>query len=80
MSYEIEGKLNNKADKFELHNVQNENRELKNKINDIERKIGTLEGVNSNRYYALERLFNLLSEHPQLSDISNQIIELRNNL
>ena len=80
MNYEIERKLNDKADKWELHNVQNENRELKSQIHELEKKIGYLESVNSNRYYVLERLFNLLAESEQFSDISNQLYELRGSL
>jgi len=53
MSYDIERKLNDKPDRWELHNVQNENRELRKKITELERQIGYLEGVNQNRYYAL---------------------------
>lgn len=80
MNYEIERKLNDKADKWELHNVQNENRELKSHINELERKIGSLESINSNRYYVLERFFNLLAESEQFSDISNELYELRGSL
>jgi len=80
MNYEIERKLSDKADKYELHNLQNENRELKSQIHELERKIGNLEGGNSNRYYVLERLLNMIAEHPQFSDISNQIYELRSSL
>jgi uncharacterized protein YlxW (UPF0749 family) len=78
--YTIERQLSDKADKWELHNVQNENRELKNQINELERKIGQLESVNSNRYYALEQLFNILAEHPEFSDVSDQLYTLRSNL
>ena len=42
-SYEIEGKLRDKADKWELHNVQNENRELRNNIHELGIKIGNVE-------------------------------------
>jgi len=80
MNYEIERKLNDKLDKWELHNVQNENRELKSQIHELERKMGNLEGTNSNRHYVLERLFNMLAEHPKFSDISNQLYELRGSL
>jgi len=80
MNYEIERKLSDKADKWELHNLQNGIHQLKMDILDLERRIGGLEGVNSNRYYVLERLFNLLAEHPQFSDMSNQIYELRSSL
>ncbi len=79
-TYEIERKLSDKADKWELHNVQNENRELKSQIHELERKIGYLEGVNQNRYYVLERLFNMLAENEQFSDLSNQLHELRGSL
>jgi hypothetical protein len=79
-TYDIERKLDNKADKWELHNVQNENRELRNHINELERKISNIESVNSNRYYALERLFGLLAEHPQFSEMQNELYQLRSNL
>lgn len=79
-TYEIERKLSDKADKWELHSLQTENRELKSHINELERKIGELQSVNSNRYYALEGLFNLLAEHPQFSDLQNEIYQFRQNL
>ena len=79
-TYEIERKLNDKADKWELHNVQNENRELKSQIHELEKKIGHLESVNHNRYYVLEGLLNLLAEHPQFSDLQNEIYQLKLNL
>ena len=76
-SYEIEGKLRDKADKWELHNVQNENRELKSQIHDLERRIGNLEGANSNKNYLLDRLLTLLAENMSLNEISNELHELR---
>lgn len=80
MNYEIERKLNDKADKWELSNVQTENRELKSQMHELERRVCYLEGVNQNRYYVFERLFNLLAENEQFSDISNQLYELRGSL
>ena len=79
-SYEIEGKLRDKADKWELHNVQNENRELRNNIHELERKIGNLEGENSRKYYVIDRLVNLLAENISLNEISNELYELRGSL
>ena len=79
-TYEIEGKLRDKADKWELYNVQNENRELKSHMNELEKKIGELQNINSNRYYALEGLFNLIAEHPQFSDLQNEIYQLKQNI
>ena len=79
-SYEIEGKLRDKADKWELHNVQNENRELKSQIHDLERRIGNLEGANSNKNYLLDRLLTLLAENMSLNEISNELHELRCSL
>jgi len=78
--YEIERKLNEKPDKWELHNLQNENRDLKNHVNELERKIGNLESANSNRHYALDRLFNMMAEHPQFSELQNEIYQLKNSL
>lgn len=77
MNYEIEGKLNNKADKCELYNVQNENRELRGHINQLEREIEALKGISQNRYYVFERLFNILSEHPSFSYLQDEIYELK---
>ena len=79
-SYEIEVKLRDKADKWELHNLQNENRELRSQIHDLERKISNLEGANSNKNYLLDRLLNLLAENMSLSEISNELHELRGSL
>ena len=79
-SYEIEGKLRDKADKWELHNLQNENRELRSQIHDLERKIGNLEGANSNKNCLLDRLLNLLAENMSLNEISNELHELRGSL
>ena len=75
--YEIERKLGDKADKWELHNLQTENRELKSHVNELERKIGYLESINSNRYYALEMLFNMMAENPQFSELKNEIYQLK---
>lgn len=79
MNYAVERKLNEKADKSELHNVQNENQKLKSHIRGLEIKIGDLEGGNSNICYALEGLFNLVAEHPQFSG-RNEIYDLRDSL
>ena len=79
-SYEIESKLRDKADKYELHNLQSENRELRSQIHDLERKIGNLEAANSNKNYLLDRLLNLLAENMSLNEISNEIHELRGSL
>jgi len=79
-TYEIERKLGDKAEKWELHSLQTENRELKSHVNELERKIGYLESTNSNRYYALESLFNMMAEHPQFSDLQNEIYQLKGGL
>ena len=79
-SYEIEGKLRDKADRWELYNLQNENRELRSQIHDLERKIGNLEGANSNKNYLFDRLLNLLAENISLNEISNELYELRGSL
>ena len=79
-SYEIERKLGDKADKRELHNVQNENRELRNNIHELERKIDYLECENSSKYYVIDRLLNLLAENMSLNEISNELHELRGSL
>lgn len=79
-TYEIERKLGDKVERWEFHTLQTENRELKSHVNELERKIGQLENTNSNRYYALERLFNLMAEHPEFSDLQNEIYQLKGSL
>lgn len=79
-TYEIERKLGDKADKWELHSLQTENRELKSHVHELERKIGELQSMNHNRYYALEELFNLIAEHPQFSELQNEVYQLKQNL
>lgn len=79
-TYEIERKLGDKADKWELHSLQTENRELKSHVNELERKIGELQSINHNRYYALVGLFNLIAEHPQFSELQNDVYQLKHNL
>jgi len=78
--YEIERKLGDKADKWEMHSLKTENRELRNSMNELERKITHLENVNSNRHYAFDRLFQMMADHPQFSDLQNDIYQLKNSL
>lgn len=80
MNYEIERKLGEKVDKWEFHVLQTENRELKSHVNELERKIEKLQIVSSNRYYSLEGLFNLIAEHPQFSELQNEVYKLKQNL
>lgn len=80
MDYNIERKLADKIDRWEFHNLQTENRELKNHIIEIERKITNLENTNNNCRYVIERLCNLLVELPIFMDISNEVYQLRSNL
>lgn len=80
MNYEVERKLSGKVDKWEFHVLQSENRELKSQVNELEKKIGELQNMSSNRYYALDRLFNMMSEHPEFSDLQDEIYELRGSL
>lgn len=79
-TYEIERKLGDKADKWELYSLQTESRELKSHVNELERKIACLETTNNNRYDVLEGLFNLIAEHPQFSDLQNEIYQLKGGL
>lgn len=80
ITYEIKRKLEDKADKLELRSLQTENRELKSHVNELERKIGYLESTNSNRYSVLERFFNIVADHPQFSDLQNEIYQLKGSL
>ena len=78
-SHDLEHKINEKADKWELHNVQNENRQLQNKINELERRIGNLESQNSNHNNIIGSLLNLLAYNESLHEISNELHTLRCN-
>ncbi|MCK9429595.1 MAG: hypothetical protein M0R17_06285 [Candidatus Omnitrophica bacterium] len=78
-NYEFESALKEKADKWELRNVQNENRELKNKISELERNIDYIKHIESNRHEVFVQLLNLLAEHNQFACIANNILELKNN-
>ena len=80
MSLEFERKLNDKADKWELHNVQNENRQLKNDIANLEKQIGELRSTNSRHYYVIEQLLSTFAGDPQFSKIANFIMNLRSLL
>lgn len=80
MNYEIQQKLNDKADKWELHNVQNENRELKSQIRELERRIDYLEGVNQNRYSLLQNLLDLLIQMENSDEFLVKLYELKNYL
>lgn len=79
-TYEIEGKLRDKVDKWELYNIQSENRELKSQVRDLERRIDALESDKSHKYYIIDKLINLLAENILLSEISDELHELRGNL
>lgn len=65
--------LRDKADKWELHNVENENRRLKSQIQELERKIEYLESSLSNRRYLLERLIAILADNPNMQENSDEI-------
>ena len=79
-NYEIESKLTNKAEKWELNNLQSEIQELKRKIDNLKSNINNLQNINDNRYYAFDKLFNIIAEHPQFKEFSNEIYELKGNL
>jgi len=79
-SYEIESKLNHKADKWELTSLRTEISELKRDLIDAEKQIAHLSGINSNRYTVLEQLFTLLAEHPSFTEESNELHSLKQQL
>jgi len=79
-SYEIESKLNHKADKWELDSLRNEISNLKRDLIDAEKQIAHLSGINSNRYTVLERLLTLFAEHPSFTEESSEFYNLRGQL
>jgi len=79
-TYEVERKLSDKADRQDMFGLQTEHRELRNYVNELETKIRQLESTTSNRYYTLERLFNMLAELPEFSELQDQIHELKCSL
>jgi len=79
-SYEIESKLNHKADKYELTALRDEISNLKRDLIEAEKKQSHLSAINSNRYTVLERLFTLLAEHPSFTEESSEFYNLRGQL
>jgi predicted nucleic acid-binding Zn-ribbon protein len=79
-TYEIERKLADKADKFEIHDLQNENSRLKSHVDDLEKKIQHAEGKIQNMYYVLDSFFDLIVEEPQFYKQQSEIYRLRQSL
>lgn len=63
MNYEIQQAIDRKADKWELHNLQNENGQLKRDLKQLEKEIGELRAKQNNSYEAINNLIELISEH-----------------
>ena len=60
MNYEIERKLNDKVDKWELYNLQNEIRSAKSEVNELEKRLSNSVGEINNLRSALAQLMDLL--------------------
>jgi predicted nucleic acid-binding Zn-ribbon protein len=60
MNYEIERKLNDKVDKWELYNLQNEIRSAKSEVNELEKRLSNSVGEINNLKSALAQLMDLL--------------------
>jgi regulator of replication initiation timing len=78
MNYEIERKLNDKVDKWELHNLQNEIRNTKTEINDLQQRLSNSIGEINNLRSALAQLMDLLSNEIEI-DKFNSIQNIKGN-
>jgi hypothetical protein len=78
-TYEIDRKLSDKADKWEVRNCENENRHLREKINELERQNGRDQSDICQLRNALSQLFDYLVEKATEEDYNN-IMDLKNRL
>jgi len=79
MNYELESKLRNKAETWEVHNLQQEIRNQNNVINELRRIIGHNELRMCNQVYVIQRLITILIENePTKSGISDLLYDIQN--
>ena len=68
LNYEIESKLSQKAEKWELNSLQQQLRELKNENNQLREIIQTCESKFQSYYSAFELLQRILLDSEQITE------------
>ena len=78
MNYELERKLRDKVDKWELHALKETIRNLEFKIGELKETIGRNETRMSNQVYAIQQLAQAMLDRNLLPEDENILIELKN--
>ena len=79
MNYDVQNALNQKAEKFEIHDLQRENQSLKNEVRDMVGKLTRLNNENGGLREVVLRLIDTLSEREE-DEMFNRLQELRHLL
>lgn len=81
MSYAIEQALRNKADKWEVQNLQNEISQCKRDVEHYRSEIRALSGAIQNHYTVILQLLDLLSQSQNSTyskdELETQFLELK---
>ena len=78
MNYELESKLRDKAEKWELHSFEEKIRNLNNDIYELRRTIGQNETRMSNQVYVIQRLITIIMESEILKDNTHLLYDIQN--
>lgn len=73
---DVQYALNQKADKYQIHNLERDTQILKNEIRDLEGKLTRLNNENGGLREVLMRLIDTLSEKEE-DEMFNQLQNLR---
>lgn len=76
--YDLERKISEKAEKWELFNLQNQNRELKSRIDELEAKMQRVCNSNNQLSSMFGEFLNIIMQHPQFSDLQDEIHRIKN--
>jgi hypothetical protein len=74
MNYELENKLRDKADNWDVQNLKNDINHLKSEVNDLKSKNEYWQGKFNNINRAMEELLNLLS-YKEIEDTNQNILQ-----
>lgn len=81
VNYEIQGRLDKKANLHEVHALQAENRELRGVIQALEEKLNKVEAMCSRYQYVLERFIDLVADQEfRTEEVDYQLYELKSTL
>ena len=78
MNYELESKLRDKAEKWELHSLEEKIRNLNNDIFELRKVIGQNETRMSNQVYVIQRLITIIMESEVLKDNTHLLYDIQN--